>query len=261
MRLKTGAMALVTNPKYKEQHDMKHLKIMGLCLVAALALSVVVVASASAITEPELRAKGGGAIVKNKFTGKGTSATYVLETKGQGAITCKALTVEGEVKTSKESELTTTFTECSAFGIAKCNSEEAESKEGRIRAVISSVPRWSPGSRTAVLFLLTILPRTRQIRLNCGGTLQRLNINGGFLLSAGNINEPHIELKFAAKQKEGKQEFTKFETGEHPIGEKIEETTTLETEGSGFKSFGKTVSGEEAAGEATFEEEVELRFS
>ena len=67
---------------------MKYLKIMGLCLVAVAALALSVVASASALEtkEPELRAKGGGAIVKNKFTGKGTSTEYVLETEKNGSI-------------------------------------------------------------------------------------------------------------------------------------------------------------------------------
>ena len=119
---------------------MKYLKIMGLCLVAMAALALSVVASASALEtkEPELRAKGGGAIVKNKFTGKGTSTEYVLETEKNGSIKCTALKATGKVNSAREAESTVTFTGCTAFAIAKCNS--AGAKEGEIVTTISIKP-------------------------------------------------------------------------------------------------------------------------
>ncbi len=48
MRLKAGALGSATNPQEKEQYDMKHLKIAGLCLVAVFVMGMVVSASASA---------------------------------------------------------------------------------------------------------------------------------------------------------------------------------------------------------------------
>jgi hypothetical protein len=230
---------------------MKYLiKIMGLCLVA-VALSAVVVASASA-AEPELVKKGGGAIVKKKFTGKGLGTKFVLETKGQGTITCTALKATGEVKSATESESTVLFTTCSTASILKCSTGGAAT--GEIVTGISIRPRWSPGFiGSKVLLLVTILPGTRQIIINCGGTTQTLKVNGGFLVSAGNVNEPHKILKLEAKQTGGVQEFTEFETEKK---EKVK--TILETEGEGLKKFGKTQSGEEAGEEATFEEEVEF---
>jgi hypothetical protein len=239
---------------------MKHLKIMGLCLVAAFFMSAVAVATASAAEEPELRKAGGGELTKGTaFLGKGTGTKFVLATKGQGTIECTSLTVKGEVQSPTEAEVTTTFTGCTTASILKCNSEEEKTESGRIRSVISSRPRWTRGSRRHILLLLTILPRTRQVRINCGGTTQTLKVNGGFLVDAGEIEKAHKVLKFEAKQTEGKQELTEFETGAKSIEEKAIETTTLETEGEGLKKFGKTLSGEEATGEVEFTPEVEFR--
>jgi hypothetical protein len=231
---------------------MKYLKIMGLCLVAVFLVNAVAVATASAAEEPELRAKGGGEVVKKKFIGKGTSTKYVLETKGQGAIECTSLALEGEVKSPIEAEATATLAGCSTSSI-KCNSEEAGSKEGRVRIVFSIRPRWSRGSRRHVLLLKTILPRTRQVVLICSA-LQTIKVNGGFLVDSGEIEKAHKVLTNAAKQTGGVQELTEFETEAKAI-----ETTTLETEGSGLKKFAKTQAGAEVASEANFEEEVEFR--
>ncbi len=49
MRLKAGALGSAANPQEKEQYDMKHLKIAGLCLVAVFVMGMVVSASASAV--------------------------------------------------------------------------------------------------------------------------------------------------------------------------------------------------------------------
>jgi hypothetical protein len=231
---------------------MKYLKIMGLCLVAVFLVNAVAVATASAAEEPELRKAGGAELAKKKFKEAATSGKYVLETKGQGAIECTSSAVEGEVISSTESEATVTLTGCSSSGI-KCNSEETGSKEGRIRSVLSIRPRWLRGSRRLVLFLLTMLPRTRQVVLICSA-LQTLKVNGGFLANAGEIEKSHTELKLEARQTGGVQEFKEFETEA-----KVIETTTLETEGSGLKKFGKTQSGGEDVGTVTFEEAVEFR--
>ncbi|HXB65730.1 MAG TPA: hypothetical protein VNV42_12750 [Solirubrobacteraceae bacterium] len=231
---------------------MKYLKIMGLCLVAVFLVNAVAVATASAAEEPELRRTGGSELAKKKFKEAATSGKYVLETKGLGAIECTSSAVEGEVRSPTESEATVTLTGCSASG-EKCNSEETGSKEGRVRAVVSIRPRWSRGSRRFVLFLKTILPRTRQIVVLCSA-LQTIKINGGFLAEAGEIEKSHTELTLSAKQKGGVQELTEFETEA-----KVIETTTLETEGSGLKKFAKTQSAAEAALTITFEEAVEFR--
>ena len=58
---------------------MKYLKITGLCLVAALALSVVASASAA---ELELVNKNGVALVKNKFKGETTNKGILEATNG-----------------------------------------------------------------------------------------------------------------------------------------------------------------------------------
>jgi hypothetical protein len=248
--LKTGAMALVTNPT-KEQYDMKYLiKIMGLCLVA-VALSAVVVASASAASEPLLRAKGGGAIVKNKFTGTSKAKLFILETKANGNIECTSLSARGEVTSSTAAESTVTFTGCKALGIANCKTEGAKGTN-EIVTTVSIRPRWQVGGRgIKVGLLISLLGTHSPVIINCPG--QTLHVRGTFIVPVLTFNKPASKYTFTAKQKKGVQEPIEFETAE---GEKIK--NTLETEGSGLKTFAFEQSGEEAEEEATFEEEVEF---
>ena len=98
---------------------MKYLKIMGLCLVAVLALSAVTVASASA-QEMELVNKEGKALVKNKF--KGESGKGTLEATNGSKITCTKTKFTGKTTNTKEGEAATTFTGCESKGF-KCNTE------------------------------------------------------------------------------------------------------------------------------------------
>ena len=101
---------------------------------------------------------------------------------------------------------------------------------------------------------MSILPvPTGFVELKCGGTLQTLKVYGTFLVAAGKINEPHKILNLNAKQSKGKQEFLEYENEKNELFR-----NTLETEGSGLKTFAKEPSAEEAAEEATFEEEVEF---
>ncbi len=247
-----GAVALVTNPKYKEQYDMKYLvKIMGLCLVA-VALSAVVVATASA-AEPELVKKGGGAIVKKKFTGTSKAKLFKLETEKNGNIECTSLSARGEVKSTTEAESTVTFTGCKALTFVECKTAGAKGSS-EIITKVSIRPRWSVGGiGTKVLLLVSILPIGSTVTITCGGGLQTLKVRGTFLVPAGNVGEPHTLLILNAKQKKGVQEPLEYE---NELKEKIK--NTLETEGSGSKVFAFEKSGEEAEEEATFEEEVEF---
>ncbi len=230
---------------------MKYLKIMGLCLVAALALSVVASASAA---EPELRAKGGGAIVKTGFTGKGTSSSYILETAGNGNIECTALKATGKVNSGREAETTVTFTGCKAFGIANCKTTNATGAS-EIITTVSIVPRWANVAQTEVLLLISILPvPTGFVEINCGKGAQVLKVYGSFLVGPIPFKTPKLIYNFNAKQKKGKQEPLKYFNEK---GEELE--NSLETEGvSGLKKFKKERSGEEAAEEVKFEEEVEF---
>jgi hypothetical protein len=230
---------------------MKYLKIMGLCLVAALALSVVVVASASA-AEPELVKKGGGAIVHKKFNGTSKAKKFTLETLNNGNIECTSLSARGEVTSSTAAESTVTFTGCKALTFLNCKTEKAKGAN-EIIAIVSIRPRWLLGGiGSKVGLLISILPLGSTITITCERG-QTLKVKGSFIVPVKTFKAPSTKYTFIAKQTGGMQEPLEYE---NEAKEKIK--NTLEIEGSGSKAFAFEDSGEEAEEEVAFEEEVEF---
>jgi len=94
---------------------MKRMRIFGLCLVAAFAISVAASATASAV-EPEW--EGPGAVAGEKIKSK--SGASKLETPGLPPIECKSSKSVGKVFGTKEiNKLKVTFKTCSAEAGAK----------------------------------------------------------------------------------------------------------------------------------------------
>ncbi len=229
---------------------MKYLKIMGLCLVAALALSAVTVASASA-AELEL-VNSSGKKVEGEFKGEGGKGT--LETTNESKITCEKTKFKGTTKTTKEAEVTTTFTGCVGKGF-KCNSEGA--KTGEIITKLTAIPIYIlPGVKVGLL--LTILPYgTATVVLHCTA-LQKLTVKNGLVIpiTSPGLNTLSKTFDIEAKQSKGKQEFTKYMIS----STEAEKEAFLETEASGFvENFAFLHSGEETgAVEVEFAEKAEL---
>lgn len=225
---------------------MKYLKIMGLCLVAVLALSAVTVASASA-QEMELVNKEGKALVKNKF--KGESGKGTLEATNGSKITCTKTKFTGKTTNTKEGEAATTFTGCESKGF-KCNTEG--SGTGEIKTSLTLFIALSGGHW---VFFLSIL--TSPIVLHCTG-LQELKVRGGIVIPVTSPEEEKLTkvITINAKQTKGKQEFTKYKIK----SEETEKEIFLETEAVGFaENFAFRQSGEETgAVEVEFEEEVKV---
>ncbi len=231
---------------------MKYLKIMGLALVAALALSVVASASAA---EPELVKKGGGAVVKKKFKGEGKGTTFVLETVAGHKITCTSLSAEGEIVSATEATQTVTFKGCTAEGITAYTSG---SPEGDILVKVSVRPRWWTIGRT-VFLLISILPIGSTILIDIGKPIifASILVRGTFLVPfRRGLKEPFLTETGEAKQTKGIQEFTEFEVEKEGKTEKVK--NTLESKGEKGVKFEFEQSGEEASEEVKFEEEVEL---
>ncbi len=125
---------------------MKRIRIMGLCLVAAFAMSALVSSAASA--EPVFLTKAvvGGTAASN-IPIKGTLGAAFLEGKSGSKITCTGGTSTGEVtgpQTSKKN--VTTFVGC-VTGEFKCESAgQAEgvivtkSLEAKLNGITSSLP-------------------------------------------------------------------------------------------------------------------------
>lgn len=100
---------------------MKRFKIVGLCLIAAFALSAVAASAASA-AKPEFQGK-----VAKEFTSKGEAAT--LKVKEGITVKCAASTDVGKLNTGtpeggakKEGTVTVKFTKCLAAGVDACHS-------------------------------------------------------------------------------------------------------------------------------------------
>jgi len=97
---------------------MQRFKLLGVAILAVVALSAIASASASAAELPEFLPGNAG----EKFTG--TSGAGTLEVNALEKITCSSDTVTGENvgTTKKEASATVTFKGCSAFGIAGAKS-------------------------------------------------------------------------------------------------------------------------------------------
>jgi len=232
---------------------MKFVKIMGLCLVAALALSAVTVASASA-KELELVNKEGKALILNKIKGEAGAGT--LETLKGEKISCTKVKFEGKLNNTKEGEATTTFTGCKSSGV-NCNT--AGSGAGEIKTSLSlGLVFGLVGGSFRVLFLLTLLPlKTKTVVLECTA-FQKLIVRNGFVTEAIGIEigKKFRKIEIHPTQTKGKQSTLKFKIK----SEEAEKEIFLETEGIGLHEFAFEQSGEESEAIKTeLEEEGEVR--
>jgi hypothetical protein len=159
------ALGSTRNPKPEgEQIRMKHIKIIGLALVAVFAISVAASATASAAL-PELLKSGGGELVNKTITTKSkTGESPKLEAKSGNTVICTSDTSTGKAEgTKKVKEVVVTFKGCEATILGskeKCNSTgkaageiETEQLSGEIGYISASAKTvglalW-PSSRTA----------------------------------------------------------------------------------------------------------------
>jgi hypothetical protein len=123
-----GAVAFGHHPNTKEQYDMKYVKIMGLCLVAALALRAVVAATASANPYGFYKDGTGNPATGATYTSKLLSKTARLVTTSNGEIICTAATGSGKIISLDNAEGAVAFTGCK-FGSFSCNNSGAKAGE------------------------------------------------------------------------------------------------------------------------------------
>jgi hypothetical protein len=182
---------------------MKRFKVVGLALVAALAVVALTVAAASAaMTLPEFT-------TQTSF--KGTSGTGVL-TSGGISITCKKDTSSGAMEASKKlGTFAIDFEKCTTVGgLIKCNSL-ADASETIL----------TPGSWHLVLItrggvdtrMLWFLPAP--LHIECGSTLTL--VTGTLLGSIKATGTTKTEFEIGVNVVSKNQEFTEFENDEGGI--------------------------------------------
>ncbi len=229
---------------------MKHLKTMGLVVVALFAVSAFAVATASAAL-PELVSEGKELPAKTPFKSKSGKST--LETKSGEKVSCTGDTNTGEITGPKTDVATVTFTGCSAFGILKCSTTGAKAGEIILKA-ISKLVYISKAAHEAGLDL----ELEKELTIECTSS-EKLKVRGstiGVLTPVGEPAHEKLTLTFAQSSK-GVQKPTEYE---NESGGKVTDIT--ETKGEGLKKFEFEESGLVATDELEFGspvKKVELR--
>jgi len=223
---------------------MKRIRIVGLCLIAAFAISIVASSVASA-AQPVFYTKApvGEASAAVPFTG--TLGAAFLEGKSGTKITCLAGTATGEVTgptTTKNNVTTFTGCETSKF---KCNS--AGQAEGVIvtnvlEGTLGNVAANLPGIR---LFSEAGGRGTELAAFACAGGAVPVKVKGSVIGSlSGAAGKTPAEGKFGTTQKlsfaetKGIQKYSKFLAGE---GEAGEEQLESSVSGGAYEKSGQSV--------------------
>jgi hypothetical protein len=255
-----------------KETDMKHLRMMGVCAALAVGVSAVFAGGAWAVEAPELgqcMAQSGGkysnnictklatgktvgkyewrpGAVKNKFTGKGGTAT--LETIHKVKVTCKTENSAGEYTSSKTvGNIEVVFTGCEATGF-KC--ETAGAAEGEIATnLLSGALRWENSLKTKVA--IDLVPQATElfVEFQCGPA--NAKVKGSVMANVPvDVVKTVFEQKFTAKT--GKQKPEYYYTSS---GEKIKDVLMSKLGGpeAEFEQAGQTVTNSQ-----TDEEPLEL---
>lgn len=200
---------------------MLRIRIIGLALVAAFALSAVAVASASAAL-PELTKPGTMEKVEGEITGKASGATK-LETAGGKIVECTAATsAKGKSVNTKETEGTViTFTGCSSPGAGACTSESAKNSGEIITSAIKTKIGYLSGTsgEVGIEFFVTresTLTATF-VKFGCLGGFAKIEVHGALVCRLGKAqhNTPTMSLTLECNKGStaGSQEFTHIEGG------------------------------------------------
>jgi hypothetical protein len=228
---------------------MLRIRIIGLALVAAFALSAVAAASASALTYGFYQDGTRAPAIGYKYSGKLTEGKAKLVTPSNGTIECTAASGTGEIKSVDDAEGEIIFTGCEFSGIP-CNSSEPKGKEGEIITreitILAVLERVSAETKEPAL----VFKPLKETKLECT-SLQKLTITnttgtlGGLLVllpkaasegngwlgtnNAGKLFDLAFEQSSEGVQK-GTGEFLESEAGEIM-------KSGVTTEGSGLKVF------------------------
>jgi hypothetical protein len=211
---------------------MNRLRIIGLALVAVVALSALATATASAAL-PEFVPTAGKFPVK--FTD--TSGAGTLETVGGHKVTCKADSSTGEFTGAKTNKETFIFTGCESLGF-KCNSAGAAAGEIRTNAIASLLVYINKAKKEVGMDLSPEVVGGLFAEFSCGG-VETLKVRGSVIAPVTKVNTAkQASFKLTAKASKGVQKPTEYE---NEAGKKVKDI--LETEGAGALPFAFEQSG------------------
>jgi len=222
---------------------MKRIRIVGLCLIAAFAISIVASSVASA-AQPVFYTKAEVGVASGPVPFTGTLGAAFLEGKSGTKITCTAGTATGEVTgPTTEKNAVTTFTGCATNGF-KCESGATEGVivtnvlEGTLGQVAANLP----GVR---LYNETTKKGGELANFSCAGGAVAVIVHGSVIGSlSGSSGKTPAEGKFGTTQKltfaetKGIQKYSKFLAGE---GEAGEEQLESSVGGGAFEKSGQSV--------------------
>jgi hypothetical protein len=214
---------------------MKRIRLMVLATMAVVA-GTALAASAASAALPEFLPSG----TKSTFTS--TSGPGTLETAAKEKIECTADTNEGSITGAKTVKVTIRFTGCKAFGFANCKTTGAKEGELVVVAPTGTLGYIKKAAPTQVGLSLAIT----EFSFECLGGLAKGKVRGGVIGEVTPINTETTTGKLILKQKEGKQEFTKFEGGAET---KLESSKN----GGAFEA-----AGEETTDTITFKEKIKI---
>jgi len=199
---------------------MKRIRVIGVCLIAAFAISAV--ASSVATAAPEFYAKTAVGTTAGPIAFSGTLGAAFLEGKGGTKITCTAGSAAGEATSATKTENnTTTFTGCATGGFP-CHS--AGQAEGTIQTENLAGSLGAVGSKKDGIRLYnqsTGKGGTLAAFACAGGTVNvvvtgsvigELTGASGLTVAEGKLPSATQDLTFA--ETKGIQKYTKFTEGE-----------------------------------------------
>jgi hypothetical protein len=231
---------------------MKRIRIIGLALVAVLALSAVVASAASAAL-PEF--------VASKFPVKFTltSGAGLLETVGGRQVKCTSDSGSGEILNAKETKNTVVkFKGCTAkgpFGTLECQSgsTKGEIVTKKVKGLLvydnkaeKKAAILGEGEETGAFFA----------EFTCTGVLveEKMKVKGNALGLITPVNTKSTLLKISATMSKGKPTDLAYETDAGVKG-----TAKTETKGEGSEAFGYEESGLEGTEDLIPAESIEVK--
>jgi hypothetical protein len=236
---------------------MQRFRLLGIALVAILAISAIASATAAA-ENPEILPVPT-AKEPLKFTSQGLSKEdkYILETTKLKQITCAKVTNKGEFTSQDSGTVTIDFEECKSEGFS-CNTAGDEKGIILVFADINLVDLKKAGLALKEALGVEILPLEKgenKLLITCGGIL-KIEVKGSVLGREDKIKELTKTKtgELLLDQKEGEQEFTECELLKAFCAGKI------------FKLEANLGGGFELAGELalnvdlTFEKEFEIHY-